>query len=143
LLGQRWYDSEVGRFISRDPAINTINYYIYCFNNPLKLTDPIGLDAEEECYKNAQNQLRECLKKASEFWDEMVKLCEEATKVCGIRLPDIWGGCMQECLGLIPSRYYNYPPGASPVDTFEKMVKKCDEDYKNAIEKCKKKKCNR
>ena len=29
LLGQMWYDSEVGRFISRDPAMNVRNLYIW------------------------------------------------------------------------------------------------------------------
>jgi RHS repeat-associated protein len=44
----RWYDAEVGRFISEDPAAAnpndplTINRYIYCRNNPLIYTDPTG-----------------------------------------------------------------------------------------------------
>jgi RHS repeat-associated protein len=44
----RWYDPEVGRFISEDPAAAnpndplSINRYIYCRNNPLIYTDPTG-----------------------------------------------------------------------------------------------------
>ncbi|GBR73871.1 protein Rhs family, partial [Candidatus Termititenax aidoneus] len=44
----RWYDAEVGRFISEDPAAAnpndplSINRYIYCRNNPLIYTDPTG-----------------------------------------------------------------------------------------------------
>jgi RHS repeat-associated protein len=44
----RWYDPEVGRFISEDPAAAnpndplTINRYIYCRNNPLIYVDPSG-----------------------------------------------------------------------------------------------------
>jgi RHS repeat-associated protein len=45
----RWYDPEVGRFISEDPAAAlptnplSINRYVYCMNNPLIYVDPTGL----------------------------------------------------------------------------------------------------
>lgn len=41
----RWYDSEIGRFISEDPAAdpNNPNLYTYCGNNPLVRIDPTGL----------------------------------------------------------------------------------------------------
>jgi hypothetical protein len=44
LLGQRWYDSSVGRFISRDPIreVGGTNIYLYTNNNPLAFIDPIG-----------------------------------------------------------------------------------------------------
>jgi len=43
----RFYDPEVGTFISRDPSgINGgLNTYQYCFANPVNLIDPSGLDA--------------------------------------------------------------------------------------------------
>ncbi len=44
LLGHRYYDASIGRFISRDPAYAGTNYYAYCENNPLGHTDPTGLD---------------------------------------------------------------------------------------------------
>ena len=39
----RWYDPELGRFISEDPIRDGQNWYIYCGNNPIKYTDPTGL----------------------------------------------------------------------------------------------------
>jgi RHS repeat-associated protein len=41
----RWYDSELGRFISEDPARdpNNPNLYTYARNNPLRFIDPTGL----------------------------------------------------------------------------------------------------
>ncbi len=143
LLGQRWYDAEVGRFISRDPAMNGRNFYIYAFSNPIEFTDPKGLESEKECLKRVKEKYKNCLKRASQFWDQMVRLCQQATQIFGVRLPDIFGGCMQECLGLIPpfSGYYNYPPGHSPVDTYNAMVKKCTRDYKVNIRLCKNEKC--
>lgn len=47
-LRARYYDPEIGRFISKDPvpgilsAPQTLNQYVYCINNPLKYTDPTG-----------------------------------------------------------------------------------------------------
>ena len=51
--GLRYYDPEIGRFITRDTnpgdPVNpqSLNRYIYCLNNPLKYVDPLGLEVEE------------------------------------------------------------------------------------------------
>ena len=44
LLGQRWYDASVGRFISRDPIgeVGGLNLYVYGNNSPTMLIDPEG-----------------------------------------------------------------------------------------------------
>ena len=39
----RWYDAELGRFTTEDPARDGVNWYAYCGNDPLGLTDPTGL----------------------------------------------------------------------------------------------------
>ncbi len=51
-LNARYYDPEVGRFISADTveylnpaAINGLNLYAYCNNNPIMYTDPYGTTA--------------------------------------------------------------------------------------------------
>ncbi len=43
LLGNRYYDSSVGRFISKDPAKSGSNWFAYCGNNPIAFSDPSGL----------------------------------------------------------------------------------------------------
>lgn len=43
----RWYDQEVGRFISEDPIQDGMNWYTYASNNPLIFFDPTGLFAEQ------------------------------------------------------------------------------------------------
>ncbi len=48
LLGQRWYNAEVGKFISRDPIFSS-NFYFYGKNNPLTFIDPLGL--KEDVFK--------------------------------------------------------------------------------------------
>ncbi len=42
----RYYDSRVGRFTTRDPIgyAGGINLYAYCSNNPINANDPFGLD---------------------------------------------------------------------------------------------------
>src|SRR5690606_26196712 len=49
----RWYDSELGRFISEDPAVdpNNPNLYVYCANNPLRLIDPSGMRIVDEGFE--------------------------------------------------------------------------------------------
>ena len=48
-LNTRWYDPEVGRFISPDSinyldpeSLNGLNLYAYCLNNPVMYSDPYG-----------------------------------------------------------------------------------------------------
>ena len=39
----RYYDPYIGRFTQRDPIGDGVNWYTYTYNNPLKYTDPNGL----------------------------------------------------------------------------------------------------
>ncbi|MCL6592205.1 MAG: RHS repeat-associated core domain-containing protein [Firmicutes bacterium] len=41
-MGARFYDPEIGRFISQDPAKDGLNWYTYCDNNPINRVDPDG-----------------------------------------------------------------------------------------------------
>ena len=43
-LRARYYDANVGRFLTEDPIGNGSNWYIYCDNNPISLVDPSGLE---------------------------------------------------------------------------------------------------
>ena len=43
-LRNRYYDPEVGRFITEDPIRDGVNWYVYAGNNPIVFTDPNGLD---------------------------------------------------------------------------------------------------
>ena len=42
LLGNRYYDPSIGRFVSSDPVQDGDNWYAYCGNNPLGGVDPEG-----------------------------------------------------------------------------------------------------
>jgi RHS repeat-associated protein len=43
----RYYDGGTGRFVNRDPIgyVGGINIYGYCVNNPIRYTDPLGLNS--------------------------------------------------------------------------------------------------
>lgn len=43
LLGHRYYDPSIGRFLSRDPDGDGENWYAYCENDPINAIDPLGL----------------------------------------------------------------------------------------------------
>jgi RHS repeat-associated protein len=43
LLGHRYYDPSIGRFITSDPVQDGDNWYAYCGNDPLGRVDPSGL----------------------------------------------------------------------------------------------------
>lgn len=45
LLGHRYYDPTIGRFLSRDPAGGGENWYAYCDNDPINGSAPSGLDS--------------------------------------------------------------------------------------------------
>lgn len=42
LLGNRYYDPSIGRFLSPDKVYDGNNWYAYCGNDPLTRTDPTG-----------------------------------------------------------------------------------------------------
>ncbi|MBP7263999.1 MAG: RHS repeat-associated core domain-containing protein [Spirochaetia bacterium] len=44
----RWYDPELGRFITEDPIRDGVNWYGYVNNRPLNLVDPSGLAVLDE-----------------------------------------------------------------------------------------------
>ncbi len=45
LMGHRYYDTRIGRFLSQDPAGKGNNWYAYAGNDPVNNTDPSGLSA--------------------------------------------------------------------------------------------------
>ncbi|MBI9100623.1 MAG: RHS repeat-associated core domain-containing protein, partial [Spirochaetaceae bacterium] len=48
----RWYDAELGRFITEDPIKDGINWFGYANQNPLTFIDPTGLAADDYQYSN-------------------------------------------------------------------------------------------
>lgn len=79
---QRYYDPATGRYITADPYQDSLNLYVYCYNNPGRLIDPFGLCA-----------LRSALGSfTSSFIDDALSLFLFGTKVrdFGIKAWDWW-----------------------------------------------------
>ena len=47
LLGARYYDPLIGRFITQDPAQDGLNWYAYAGNNPVGNVDPTGMSWDD------------------------------------------------------------------------------------------------
>ncbi|OGW83658.1 MAG: hypothetical protein A2987_04765 [Omnitrophica bacterium RIFCSPLOWO2_01_FULL_45_10] len=61
--GARYYDPEIGRFITADPTIQRpydpqdLNRYSYCRNNPINYTDPSGLSWWKKAWRAIKKPL--------------------------------------------------------------------------------------
>ena len=79
-FGARYYDSEMGRFISRDPAQDGRNWFVYCANNPLIYIDPNGMkilmDRIGYTDRTVYNAIRD-FESWNEFYKKTVKSNEE------------------------------------------------------------------
>jgi RHS repeat-associated protein len=104
-LGVRFYDAQVGRFTSRDPAKSAINDYIYSKDHPVMNVDPSGLfervgcdkkgckaldkwinEVKQKLYKNQSCRTAidkagiECLKFFEDNLKDMVLYCDDLSK---------------------------------------------------------------
>ena len=64
-MRHRWYDSELGRFISRDPIgfAGGLNLYRYGVNNPLTFVDFMGLDSLPIDFSTGSESAQNCIKR--------------------------------------------------------------------------------
>lgn len=73
LLGNRYYDPAIGRFISQDPAQDESNWYSYCGNNPLVAVDPSGLFPQPSGEFNGKAVMDAASAAAAAFLDSVKK----------------------------------------------------------------------
>lgn len=69
-LRARYYAPGVGRFIQEDPAMDGLNWYVYCAGNPIRFVDPsglvlVGLRSYAETYDGATVTWDGTIRKAS------------------------------------------------------------------------------
>ncbi len=54
-LRNRYYNPELGRFLTVDPAKDGLNWYIYCNNDPVNFVDPWGLYSLRDYCENVDD----------------------------------------------------------------------------------------
>jgi RHS repeat-associated protein len=139
----RWYDAQLGRFISEDPigfAGGDVNLYGYVKNKSLSRRDPMGLDDADREFRNT-DQYKELERLGNEFWGEIRKLpkkpeCGPAgSPIIEWLVPDSVGGPF----GPFGSKYKTTPPCEAHdtcYSTCGKSKAKCDiqlgEDIRDA-----------
>jgi RHS repeat-associated protein len=67
--GKRYFDPEIGRYISPDPAgfPDGLNNYLYCGNNPINRIDPQGLGWFSDVWDSAVQKFDAGLQTAANF----------------------------------------------------------------------------
>jgi len=116
LLGARYYDASLGRFISRDPIRyrGRINLFAYAGNDPVNATDPSGLDREDRQFLGNYLDLFStggAIAAYAEAWVRDVEDYKKQWKNKWIEYTD----CGKFCYFIIHNTYdKNYPRGWVP-----------------------------
>ena len=94
----RWYDCELGRFTTQDPARDGVNWWIYCGGNPITFVDPTGMYSRESAvaYSKRWNNDRNSDYTMAKFpwsiknpWD-CANFASQVLNAGGIKTRDDW-----------------------------------------------------
>ncbi len=84
-LRARYYDPSDGRFLTQDPVKDGLNWYVYCYSNPVAYVDPSGLTTLLDIYKYANENpdiaAEVYNKDPSNYLSNMEQLCRPQTPV--------------------------------------------------------------
>ena len=77
-LQARYYDPDMGRFISEDSAMDGENWYVYCGNDPVNMVDPTGMwggKTHEDITRKAYEKVKNKFKNRKNALEQLKKGC--------------------------------------------------------------------
>lgn len=82
-FGRRFYDPEMGRWISRDPLgrVDGENDYLFVKNNPLALVDPTGLFSLDAIWEDFTNQMLERVRGFNTLTSRLIDLLQKDIRI--------------------------------------------------------------
>ncbi|MBO5143736.1 MAG: RHS repeat-associated core domain-containing protein, partial [Treponema sp.] len=83
----RWYDCELGRFTTQDPARDGVNWWAYCGGNPITFVDPDGREIIN-AYKTLMTTSDETLGKSSELISKVGCVLTAYTRIASAIIGD-------------------------------------------------------
>ncbi|MFA5860011.1 MAG: RHS repeat-associated core domain-containing protein, partial [Elusimicrobiota bacterium] len=100
LMGARYYDPMLGRFISKDKLQRT-NRYMYCSNNPVNFVDPSGLEevSKESVISGYESEIEMIMR----HWTMYEEIGEVETALGMINYLEY---SINECWQLVYEQYY-------------------------------------
>ena len=157
----RYYDAEVGRFISKHchGMIDGTNLYTYVGNNPVNRVDPTGLPIQywkstrdlcenvfEDCMKKAWDNKEPCLINAlsdfSDCYEEAGASAKDATVAAGsiamgcVTTAFVIGGPIGAGVGTIIGMA-GFGVGMSiTADNLRKDMERCDKEFARDVSRC-------
>jgi RHS repeat-associated protein len=94
--GARYYDPEIGRFISADTVVpsptnpQSLNRYSYCLNNPLKMVDPSGHWPWDSIVQFAAQTWNNAVNTVVEAWNYIAPVAEPVINFVAFVLPFVF-----------------------------------------------------
>ena len=88
----RWYDPQVGRFLSEDPIASDSNLYRYCGNSPLMNVDPSGLcfSSLSSAFNSVSSAFQGVVSTATSIATSMGTAASQWTTQTFGNVPDAW-----------------------------------------------------
>jgi len=117
-LRARYYESDSGRFITKDPiGISAgLNGYVYCGNNPINSTDPLGLWTADIHYGSADYGGTLQWAQDTGFTENQAEMIAQANRAVDSGITAPW-----PIIG-DPSRHFNTGNGLSGSATDTRMI---------------------
>ena len=127
---QRWYEPEIGKFISKAKSpLYDEHPYVYCQNNPISYTDLTGLKIDKECFKDCMKTCMKGVKPcgalclACKVFPVLCPACNACKAAQNARKAACAGMCAKNCNGPKPN-----PERCETMTSYSQCINCCDQE---------------